>query len=178
MLKMKDVRDLSLSFFLVVCSVILIISLIKVNSFFSSTFPQHVSSSEVKKMQNDIIPSFNIEIKNLNIKYRNGFLLYRGLINLISNSKKQDKKKDNKNNLVNYINCIFQGNSYIQIVFVDKDNFRITSIYLDRRDFTRVVDDKGIPIYFSFEGKKEITYEDFKTIKDYFPQWKLQRCNN
>ncbi len=172
----NTIRDLSLSLFLISMSLVVSVGLIYTVKV--STSLTKISSLLARKLEPQkhvaygpaiyIKPNVNhiIHIKTvLVVKYREGKLLYRGIIKPIDGRTYK------------YLACLFKKENVTKIIpnlsliLRDKDGFFISRIMLSKDNLRTTVDSNGNPIYYGFEGNMPISLESYKLIKYLDVEW-------
>lgn len=142
--------------------------------------PKENDIAYVKTYPSQDIPGMPIEIGGIKLKFRDGYLLYKGHMKPIIQTKNQGQNISVKETsaLFDRMEALWEGDSLpssrqITIKLHDIDGFDVFSVSITRGGMTRTVDHNSNPLYLSFEGARQISPKDFKAISGYNLRWNL-----
>ena len=141
--------------------------------------PKEIDFEEVKKYPPQNIPGTPVQI-GLQLKFRNGQLLYKGYMKPIiqSSQKEGDMPHQELAELFERMEALWKGGGLyssreINIQLLDSDGFQIMSFEITRGTMTRTIDQNSNPVQLSFHGSKAISPKDFQSISGYSFSWNL-----
>lgn len=145
--------------------------------------PNSSKLREPQSLSSRSIPNIPIEISLLQVKYRQGNLLYQGRLVRKSRNLLDEESADvtTKKFFENFESLWEGGTSYaprrIIIKLIDADGFNVKEIIIGRASLTKVVNEEGDPVMFSFSGEKSLSPVDYESIEDYHLNWNLAEWN-
>jgi hypothetical protein len=148
--------------------------------------PRESEISKAKELPSRELPGMPVEVSNLTLKYRDGLLLYKGVIK-IANRKPASRRPEAKGHGNNAIVAgkprdpdLFQSLEGLwksgsvseprRLIFqlTDVDGFDTASFTVARESLRRVVDGAGSPVSLDFSGSQPIDTRGYKAIYSYF----------